>query len=402
MNTDAHDGRPAPGSRQAFTELMDSIGSLSDQDRKRAREQADAAVLGFEAYALGQEYLERGDFDGALRWLRIAADHDVPGARRLLEDTVLRTALDRQPSGQPGPGAARSAGFSSSRTQAGKGLWLHEGTERSWGAGSYECGPDQRAAALLSAAREQAGAILAKARSEARTLAAEAQTTLDDAQQKAAEILARAREHTSPPRTPAPAVADATSCTPSARPNSMQTGTDRPAVLLFVAASSHSPYSTDHSRIDPLRTHRSHDEVLQVQLYSTLKCLRSLVPSLPSDPGRVPLSAPGWNLLYYAGHGLQDSAPTYRYTDIDYRSDGPHRKAPHPAMPDRPARTPTAMNHWKCSVETLLSTYTRPHSADGREMWIMWVDTCTPAAEQPSAGGPAPQVLPAPGRAEGS
>lgn len=322
MNTDAHDERPAPGSRQAFTELMDSIRRLSDQDRTRAQEQADAAVLGFEAYALGQEYLERGDLDGALRWLRIAADHDVPGAQRLLEDTVLRTALD-------------------------------------------------------------------------------------DAHRNAAQILARAREQTRPPRTPAPADTGAASRTPAgATPYSMQTNTGRHLALVLVAASSEcevgSLYPAYRYLTDRYGSHRRHNDVQGPQgpVYSLLQCLQSLVPS-STNPGRDPLSFPGWNLLYYAGHGLRESAPTHRYgySDTYYRPGGPHRTAPHPDGPDSPVRTPAAMDHGKCSVETLLSTYT-PRSGDG-ERWIMVLDACISAAAQPP-GVPAPQILPAPGRVEGS
>lgn len=90
QNQDGVRGEAAvPGSPEAFSALMASIRALGKQDRERLREQADSAEVGFDAYALGQEYLERGEWGTAQRWLRIADRHGVPGAADDLDRALI-------------------------------------------------------------------------------------------------------------------------------------------------------------------------------------------------------------------------------------------------------------------------------------------------------------------------
>lgn len=66
--------------------VMERIQRLSPQEIEALRLQADSAVLGHDAYALGLKHLELGESDEALHWLTMAARHGVPGARRALEE----------------------------------------------------------------------------------------------------------------------------------------------------------------------------------------------------------------------------------------------------------------------------------------------------------------------------
>lgn len=82
------------GKTFSFAGIMQRLESRSVEERERLRAQADAAVLGHEAYALGHEYLERGNYIAAKRWLRVAADHSVPGAEQALEEIDVRQSID--------------------------------------------------------------------------------------------------------------------------------------------------------------------------------------------------------------------------------------------------------------------------------------------------------------------
>ncbi|MCC9690172.1 MULTISPECIES: hypothetical protein [Streptomyces] len=93
-----------------FAAVMQRLQSHSPDDRARLQTQAEAAALGHEAYALGQEHLERGDFEASRRWLRVAAGHHIPGAARALEEIALRQALDEFTDGAAVGGAHAPAG----------------------------------------------------------------------------------------------------------------------------------------------------------------------------------------------------------------------------------------------------------------------------------------------------
>ncbi|WP_406227001.1 hypothetical protein [Streptomyces anthocyanicus] len=77
-----------------FAAIMKRLKSRSEQERAQLRAQADAAILGHEAYALGHDNLRRGNYVAAKRWLRVAADHSVPGAEQALEEIEAGPADD--------------------------------------------------------------------------------------------------------------------------------------------------------------------------------------------------------------------------------------------------------------------------------------------------------------------
>ncbi|MFE4758256.1 hypothetical protein ACFRIB_50280 [Streptomyces mirabilis] len=69
-----------------FAAIMKRLKGRSEQERAQLRSQVDGAILGHEAYALGHENLRRGNYVAANRWLRVAADHSVPGAEQALDE----------------------------------------------------------------------------------------------------------------------------------------------------------------------------------------------------------------------------------------------------------------------------------------------------------------------------
>lgn len=78
------------GKAHSFATIMQRLKDRSPQERIQLRAQADAADLGHDAYALAHEYLGRGNYAAAKRWLRVAADHSVPGAEQALEEIDVR------------------------------------------------------------------------------------------------------------------------------------------------------------------------------------------------------------------------------------------------------------------------------------------------------------------------
>ncbi|EDY55663.1 MULTISPECIES: hypothetical protein [Streptomyces] len=77
-----------------FAAVMKRLKGRSEQERARLRAQADAAILGHEAYALGHENLRRNNYVAAKRWLRVAAEHGVPGAEQALEEIESGPAVE--------------------------------------------------------------------------------------------------------------------------------------------------------------------------------------------------------------------------------------------------------------------------------------------------------------------
>ncbi|MGW7610968.1 hypothetical protein ACWGKW_27580 [Streptomyces sp. NPDC054766] len=70
--------------------VMQQLDSRSAAERAELANEAEGAVLGYEAYGLGHEYLERGTYNKARHWLQVAARHGVPGAEEALAETDAR------------------------------------------------------------------------------------------------------------------------------------------------------------------------------------------------------------------------------------------------------------------------------------------------------------------------
>ncbi|MEU2994653.1 hypothetical protein AB0926_30185 [Streptomyces griseoincarnatus] len=192
-----------------FAAVMQRLQSHSPDDRARLQAQAEAVALGHEAYALGQEHLERGDFEAARRWLRVAAGHHIPGAARALEEIALRQALDEFTDGAAVGGAHAPAGVVPCETiPSPLRPWAEDGLHRlgalAWASSVEQLYVDQAVAAarqqagrITAQARRDADAILAEARQQAeRTAAACAGIVLDTERERAeaAALLAEVRQ----------------------------------------------------------------------------------------------------------------------------------------------------------------------------------------------------------------
>ncbi|MGX1680457.1 hypothetical protein ACWIFK_20195 [Streptomyces althioticus] len=192
-----------------FAAVMQRLQSRSPDDRARLQTQAEAAALGHEAYALGQEHLERGDFEAARRWLRVATGHHIPGAARALEEIALRQTLDEFTDGAAVGGPHAPAGVVPCETiPSPLRPWTEDGQHRlgalAWASSVEQLYIDQAVAAarqqagrITAQARREADAILAEARQQAeRTAAACAKIVLDTEQERAetAASLAEVRQ----------------------------------------------------------------------------------------------------------------------------------------------------------------------------------------------------------------
>ncbi|MGW0501194.1 hypothetical protein ACWD0Z_38995 [Streptomyces sp. NPDC003007] len=192
-----------------FAAVMKRLKSHSPDERARLQTQAEAVALGHEAYALGQEYLDRGDFEAARRWLRVAVGHHIPGAAQALEEIALRRAFGGFTDVATVGGDHAAAGTVPCETiSSPHGPRAKDGQHRlgglAWTSSVEQLYLDQ----VLAAARQQAGRIAAQARREAdailaearqqaeRTAAACAEIVLDTEQERAetAELLAEARQ----------------------------------------------------------------------------------------------------------------------------------------------------------------------------------------------------------------
>ncbi|MEU8294604.1 hypothetical protein [Streptomyces pseudogriseolus] len=192
-----------------FAAVMQRLQSHSPDDRARLQTQAEAAALGHEAYALGQEHLERGDFEAARRWLRVAAGHHIPGAAEAFEEIALRQALDEFTDGAAVGGAHAPAGVVPCEAiPSPLRPWTEDGQHRlgalAWASSVEQLYVDQAVAAarqqagrITAQARREADAILAEARQQAeRTAAACAKIVLDTERERAeaAALLAEVRQ----------------------------------------------------------------------------------------------------------------------------------------------------------------------------------------------------------------
>ncbi|MDT0616134.1 ATP synthase F0 subunit B [Streptomyces lancefieldiae] len=186
---------------EGFAAVMKRLKSRSPQERARLEQEAEKVVLGHEAYAMGQEYLERSDYETARRWLRVAAGHQIPGAAQALEEIALQQALDEFTDGAAVGGGHAAAGTVPCRTiSSPHGPRAMDGQHRlgglAWTSFTDQFYGDQTVA-VARAARCEAESILAEARQEADRVAAacaEMMLDIEKERQQAAKLLAEAEQ----------------------------------------------------------------------------------------------------------------------------------------------------------------------------------------------------------------
>ncbi|MGW6524002.1 protein kinase domain-containing protein [Streptomyces sp. NPDC054962] len=192
-----------------FAAVMKNLKSRSPDERVRMETQAEEVVLGHEAYALGQEYLDRGDYEAARRWLRLAVGHHIPGAAQALEELALRKTFDGFTDVASIGGDPTAAGTVPCETiPSPHGPRAKDGQHRfkgglAWTSIMEQFSSDQMMAAARAQAwqitaqvRRDADAMLAEARQQAdRTAAACAEMTVDieRGRKQVSELLAEAR-----------------------------------------------------------------------------------------------------------------------------------------------------------------------------------------------------------------
>ncbi|WP_326806027.1 hypothetical protein OIE49_36440 [Streptomyces sp. NBC_01788] len=196
-------GLSAAEKADGFAAVMKRLKSHSPDERARLRTQAEEVALGHEAYALGQKYLDRGDYEAARWWLRVAAGHHIPGAEQALEEIALRQTLDGSADFggiQTAAGAVPCETIPSQHAPRAK-----DGQHRILGDAIWSSVVEQLYLnQTVAAAREHAAEITAQARRDADALLAEvrqaAAACADMAQEvkrdrsEAAEWLAEARQ----------------------------------------------------------------------------------------------------------------------------------------------------------------------------------------------------------------
>ncbi|MEU6885661.1 hypothetical protein ABZ918_10690 [Streptomyces viridosporus] len=159
-----------------FAAVMKRLKSHSPDERARLETQAEAVALGHEAYALGQEYLDRGDFETARRWLRVAASYQIPGAEAALEEIALRQAFDGFTDvGAVGGDHAVAGTVPCETIPSPRGPRTKDGQQRLGGLAWTSFVEQLNFKQVMAAARQQAGWIIAQARREADAILAEAQ-----------------------------------------------------------------------------------------------------------------------------------------------------------------------------------------------------------------------------------
>jgi cell division septum initiation protein DivIVA len=185
-----------------FAAVMKHLKSHSPDERARLQAQAEEVALGHEAYALGQEYLDRGDFEAARRWLRVAVGHHIPGAAQALEEIALQQALDEFMDGAAvGSDHAAAGTVPCGTIPSPHGPRAKYGQHRfdglAWASFTDQFYGDQTLAVARAQARCEAESILAEARQEADRVAAACATMMLDIEkerQQAAKLLAEARQ----------------------------------------------------------------------------------------------------------------------------------------------------------------------------------------------------------------
>lgn len=171
-----------------FAAIMTRMKSRSAQECAALKVQADEAVLGYEAYALGHEYLERGDFDAAGRWLRVAAGYGIPGAEEALQETAVGQTFDDV----VGLTAVIPEPATSMPVPSASGVCITKGIHSGKNDQPWAAALDNLHARQTAAARASATQITEQARREADELLAEAQhraqAVIDEAQAEAERI----------------------------------------------------------------------------------------------------------------------------------------------------------------------------------------------------------------------
>ncbi|WP_329182744.1 hypothetical protein [Actinacidiphila glaucinigra] len=194
------------GKTHSFAAIMQRLKGRSADEQAQLRARADAAVLGHEAYALGHEHLSRGNYIAAKRWLRVAADHSVPGAEAALEEIDSGQVLDGGPAS--GAGADSATGVSCEPASAGGGVYVIvdetvqcNNEQPPWVAllervYTSHIAADAKAEAkrVTERASREADEVLSRAREQMRQEQAEFQRSLEEHRQAIAEALAES-EH---------------------------------------------------------------------------------------------------------------------------------------------------------------------------------------------------------------
>ncbi|MEU1407977.1 hypothetical protein ABZ471_37625 [Streptomyces sp. NPDC005728] len=180
---------------EGFAAVMNRLKSHSPDERARLQTQAEEVALGHEAYALGQEYLDRGDYEAARRWLRVAAGHHIPGAAQTLEEIALRQTLD---------GFADLAALGGAQTAADAvpcqtipsppAMRVVDGNHRFKGDQVWDPVMENLYAGMAAAARRQAERITAQAQREADAILAEARRQAENTAAACAEIVLETKQ----------------------------------------------------------------------------------------------------------------------------------------------------------------------------------------------------------------
>ncbi|MFJ2007771.1 hypothetical protein [Streptomyces chartreusis] len=168
-----------------FNAVLNDLARLTPQRAKEAEDLAVEAELGSDAYALGLEYLERGDLERATRWLRVAASHGIRAAEQQLHDAreLHRTVDSLTPSTTPlscTDHAPQDQVFEDPSELTRRRLFAPEARLRELSTEGYLCDARKEAERILANARRAAAQIAARE--------AEAQQVLADAQRTAAQI----------------------------------------------------------------------------------------------------------------------------------------------------------------------------------------------------------------------
>ncbi|MFD5858762.1 hypothetical protein [Streptomyces chartreusis] len=183
-----------------FAAVMRRLRASSPDERARLRETAQAAEAGHAAYAIGHEYLDRGRYEDARRWLRMAVRLGAPGAEKTLEEIALRSTVDDLADVPLAGGCDESADLmsalvvsSSISARCPTGLSL-QATRQEWATILEEVEGKPPAAA-----RQDADRLIEEARQEAETIIsdakAEAEAVVDEAQAEAQRLVRAARSH---------------------------------------------------------------------------------------------------------------------------------------------------------------------------------------------------------------
>lgn len=73
-----------------FASVMARLKNSDAAEREALAARTETVVVGYEAYAIGQQHLARGAHAAAGRWLKIAARHGVPGAEQALAELATQ------------------------------------------------------------------------------------------------------------------------------------------------------------------------------------------------------------------------------------------------------------------------------------------------------------------------